>query len=90
MNIVKTIALSLITGLAFAGAAAAASTDDAARLEVAKQRLASGANSVKPSQASRLRREADELQKLIDTVESGAKVDAQEVDRAIDRSYRGF
>lgn len=77
--------------LAFAGSAFATdSSEQAARLESARQRVAAGAQSVKPNQASRMRAEADKLQGLIDQIQAGKKVDPQEVDRAIQRTYQGY
>jgi hypothetical protein len=88
MTTVAAVALTLMLG----GAAFAAENDasEVARLRVARDRVANGAQSVKPAQAARLRQEADELQRLIDQAESGRRLDPEQVDQAIRRSYRNY
>ncbi len=90
-NLIVTTAVLAIAGGAFAGGAFAGdSRKQAVRLEKAKERMVAGAASVKPNQAARMRNEAADLQRMIDQLESGQKLEASEVDRAIKRSYKGF
>ena len=92
-NFKRTIARIAITTmtLGLVGTALAADkSDQITRLEVAKDRLANGALSVKPNQAGRMRDQAADLQKLIDEAQSGKKLDPTQVDNAIRRSYQGF
>jgi hypothetical protein len=93
-NLKKTIARVAIVGatLCLVGNAVAAdqTQDQIDRLTVAKEHATNGKSSVKPSQAQRLQQSADDLQRLIDSAEGGAKLDPAQVDEAIQRSYRGY
>lgn len=89
MKIKTCILATALLGLASSGFAAD-NPNPVDRLEVAKQRVASGSQSVKPNQAARMRAEADKLQDMIDQIEAGKKVDPSKVDQAIDRSYQGY
>lgn len=90
-NIAGIVAFATLTGLAgIALAAQSSQQDQVTRLAVAKNRVESGALSVKPGQAHRMQEQADELQKLIDSAESGKKLSPAQVDEAIRRSSQGF
>ncbi len=89
-----TLALSTLTALLLTGAALAASNptqqEQVVKLAVAKDRLVAGAQSVKPGQAVRMRDQADDLQKMIDSAQSGKKLSPAQVDDAIRRSFQNY
>ena len=86
----RSATLAIVLSLAGGAVAADNAQDQATRLAVARDRAENGALSVKPSQAMRLRQQAEDLQKLIDAAQSGKKLDPAQVDDAIRRSYQGF
>ena len=91
LSLVSTLSICLTTlTLVSSAVAADQKQDQIDRLTVAKEHAQNGKSSVKPSQAQRLQQQADDLQKLIDSAEGGAKLDPAQVDEAIQRSYRGF
>ena len=93
MKTKKSLAIiSLAAALIAAGSAMAAGVQqkELDQLSEAKNRLVVGSQAVKPNQASRMRDEAADLQKLIDSARAGKKLDASSVDQAIRRSYQGF
>ncbi len=93
-NLKKTIVRlgSVAVTLALLGTAVAGeqSQDQIDRLTIARDQATNGVSSVKPAQAQRLQQQADDIQRLIDAAQGGAKLDPAQVDKAIQRSYRGF
>ncbi len=86
-----TFAVSLLAAAATAGAAgppcANTPRDDAALLEQSREQVAWEAHNAKGVDKLQLKQEEARLQWMIDEMHRGGRVDAEDVDRELNRSY---
>lgn len=87
MTLLGAVALSLGATAAWANPPCSTPRNDAAALEDSRDRVAWEARNAKGADRQQLRDEEQRLQGLIDELQRGGRVDPDEIDRTLNRTY---